>query len=52
VGWFLDEMRLKPWLDSKNLVVIAIARPITGHDTAAALRRFASIQTRNSRGVI
>jgi hypothetical protein len=24
-------MRLKPWLDSKNLV-IAIARPITGHE--------------------
>jgi hypothetical protein len=25
-------MRLKPWLDSKNLVVIAIARPIAGHE--------------------
>jgi hypothetical protein len=28
---FLDEMRLKPWPDSKNLD-IAIARPITGHE--------------------
>jgi hypothetical protein len=28
---FLDEMRLKPWLDSKKLD-IAVARPITSHE--------------------
>jgi len=31
VGRFLDEMRLEPWLDSKNLDT-AITRPITGHE--------------------
>jgi hypothetical protein len=31
MAWFLDEMRLKRWLDSKNLD-IAIARPISGHE--------------------
>jgi len=36
-GSILDEMRLKPRLDSKNLD-IAIARPIAVMNTAAALR--------------
>jgi hypothetical protein len=50
-GSILDEMRLKRRLDSKNLD-IAIARPIAAMNSAVALRRFAPIQTRNSRGLI
>jgi hypothetical protein len=44
-------MRLKRWLDSKNLD-IAIARSIAVMNTAVVLRGFAPIQTRNSRGLI
>jgi len=50
-GSILDEMRLKPRLDSKNLD-IAMARPMRFMNTAVALRGFAPIQTRNSRGLI
>jgi hypothetical protein len=50
-GSILDEMRLEPRPDSKNLD-IAIARPIAVMNTAVALRGFAPIQTRNSRGLI
>jgi hypothetical protein len=45
-------MRLEPWLDSKNFGYGHREADYRSLNTAAALRRFAPIQTRNSRGLI